>query len=139
MGGHRPVGGDRPGNLTLLTGHLNASLSNRPWLDGDAAVAAPNGPEAGKGKRSLIDKYSLLVLNKEIVQEHQEAWTGRTSPLAAKQSPRTSRRSGPEDDSAGMELRRNHYVRSRKIISLPSRAKWSIGVVGAGQRTLAVA
>jgi hypothetical protein len=75
VGGHRPVGGDRPGNLTLLTGHLNASLSNRPWLDGDAAVAAPNGPEAGKGKRSLVDKYSLLVLNKEIVQEHQEAWT----------------------------------------------------------------
>ena len=29
----------------------------------------------GKGKRSLIDKYSLLVLNIEIVQEHQEAWT----------------------------------------------------------------
>ena len=25
--------------------------------------------------RSLIDKYSLLVLNKEIVQEHHEAWT----------------------------------------------------------------
>ena len=63
------------GNLTLLTGPLNASLSNRPWLDTDAAVVAPSGPEAGKGKRSLIDKYSLLVLNKEIVQEHQEAWT----------------------------------------------------------------
>ena len=46
------------GNLTLLTGSLNASLSNRPWLDRDAAVAAPSGPEAGKGKRSLIDKYS---------------------------------------------------------------------------------
>jgi hypothetical protein len=63
------------GNLTLVTGHLNASLSNRPWLDSDAAVAAPSGPQAGKGKRSLIDKYSLLVLNKEIVQEHKEAWT----------------------------------------------------------------
>ena len=34
-----------------------------------------SGPEAGKGKRSLIDKYSLLVLNKEIVQEHEKAWT----------------------------------------------------------------
>ena len=63
------------GNLTLLTGHLNASLSNRPWLDSDAAMAAPSGPQAGKGKRSLIDKYSLLVLNKEIVQEHEQAWT----------------------------------------------------------------
>lgn len=63
------------GNLTLLTGQLNSSLSNRPWLDSDAAGIAPSGPEAGKGKRSLIDKYSLLVLNKEIVQEHQENWT----------------------------------------------------------------
>ena len=63
------------GNLTLLTGKLNASLSNRPWCDRDAAVAAPSGPEAGKGKRSLIDKYSLLVLNKEIVHGHELAWT----------------------------------------------------------------
>jgi hypothetical protein len=63
------------GNLTLLTGSLNASLSNRPWLDSDAAIVAPTGPEAGKGKRSLIDKYSLLVLNKEIVQQHPSAWT----------------------------------------------------------------
>ena len=31
--------------------------------------------EAGEGKRSLIDKYSLLVFNKEIVQEHEKAWT----------------------------------------------------------------
>ena len=63
------------GNLTLVTGNLNVSLSNRPWLDSDAAVVAPSGPQAGKGKRSLIDKYSLLVLNKEIVQEHTKAWT----------------------------------------------------------------
>jgi len=63
------------GNLTLLTGSLNASLSNRPWSDSDAAVVAPTGPEAGKGKRSLIDKYSLLVLNKEIVQQHPDSWS----------------------------------------------------------------
>lgn len=63
------------GNLTLLTGSLNASLSNRPWLDSEAAKVAPSGQEAGKGKRALIDKYSLLVLNKEIVQEHDDAWT----------------------------------------------------------------
>ncbi len=63
------------GNLTLVTGKLNQSLSNRPWLDSDAAVVAPSGPEAGKGKRSLIDKYSLLVLNKEIVQGHAASWT----------------------------------------------------------------
>lgn len=63
------------GNLTLVTGNLNASLSNRPWRDSDAVVVAPTGPEAGKGKRSLIDKYSLLVLNKEIVQQHLESWS----------------------------------------------------------------
>ena len=63
------------GNLTLLTGSLNASLSNRPWLDIDAALVASTGQEAGKGKRSLIDKYSLLVLNKEIVQDHPTVWT----------------------------------------------------------------
>jgi hypothetical protein len=63
------------GNLTLVTSRLNASLSNRPWLDSDAVAVAPGGPQAGMGKRSLIDKYSLLVLNKEIVQEHKDAWT----------------------------------------------------------------
>jgi len=63
------------GNLTLLTGRLNAPLSNRPWLDSDAAKVASSGPAAGKGKRSLIDQYSLLVLNKELVQHHPTAWT----------------------------------------------------------------
>lgn len=63
------------GNLTLVTGRLNVSLSNRPWLDSDAEAVAPSGPQAGKGKRSLIDKYSLLMLNKEIVHEHPKAWT----------------------------------------------------------------
>jgi hypothetical protein len=63
------------GNLTLVSGSLNASLSNRPWRDSDAAVVAPTGPEAGKGKRSLIDKHSLLVLNKEIVQGRADSWS----------------------------------------------------------------
>lgn len=63
------------GNLTLVTGNLNASLSNRPWLDSEATKVAPTGPQAGKGKRSLIDQYSLLVLNKQIVHHHEDAWT----------------------------------------------------------------
>lgn len=63
------------GNLTLVTGYLNVSLSNRPWLDIDGEGAGQSGQEAGKGKRSLLDKHSLLVLNKEIVQEHADAWT----------------------------------------------------------------
>jgi hypothetical protein len=40
------------GNLTLVSGSLNASLSNRPWRDSDAAVVAPTGPEAGKLART---------------------------------------------------------------------------------------
>jgi hypothetical protein len=63
------------GNLTLVTGSLNGSLSNRPWLDIDAAVVAPSGPDAGEGKRSIINRYSLLVLNKEIVEQNEDAWT----------------------------------------------------------------
>ncbi len=62
------------GNLTLVTKSLNGSLSNRPWTDSEAA-GLKDGGEAGKGKRSLIDAFSLLVLNKEIVQEHSAVWT----------------------------------------------------------------
>jgi hypothetical protein len=30
---------------------------------------------AGKGKRSLLSNYSVLVLNKKIIDEHEEEWT----------------------------------------------------------------
>ena len=63
------------GNLTLVTQKLNGSLSHRPWTDAEAAIVAPSGKEAGLGKRSLLDRYSLLVLNKELVQGHPDAWT----------------------------------------------------------------
>jgi hypothetical protein len=62
------------GNLTLVTKSLNGSLSNRPWTDEEAATLKDGG-EPGKGKRFLIDAFSLLVLNKEIVQDHLEGWT----------------------------------------------------------------
>jgi hypothetical protein len=62
------------GNLTLVTQKLNGALSDRPWTDAEARVAAPTGREAGKGKRSLLARYSLLVLNKEIVDDHTDAW-----------------------------------------------------------------
>src|SRR5690606_31499964 len=53
---HWPLGGDTTevererlihtfGNLTLLTGRLNSSLSNRPWA-----------PPEGDGKRSVLEK-----------------------------------------------------------------------------------
>jgi hypothetical protein len=66
---------DTLGNLTLVTKKLNGTLSNRPWRDEEAAVVANTGLEAGVGKRSLLNRYSLLVLNKEIVERHPESWT----------------------------------------------------------------
>ena len=63
------------GNLTLVTQKLNGSLSHRPWTDDEAAVVAPKGKEAGLGKRSLLKRYSILVLNKALVEEHPSSWT----------------------------------------------------------------
>ncbi|MGM1028982.1 MAG: DUF262 domain-containing protein [Actinomycetota bacterium] len=62
------------GNLTLVTKHLNIELSNRPWTDA-AAGGLSKGGEAGKGKRTLLHDYSLLLLSKELVQEHPDEWT----------------------------------------------------------------
>lgn len=63
------------GNLTLVTQKLNVALSNRPWTDEEASLVAPTGKDAGLGKRALLGRYSLLVLNKEIVDGHPRAWT----------------------------------------------------------------
>ncbi|MGV9613191.1 DUF262 domain-containing protein [Nocardia xishanensis] len=63
------------GNLTLVTQKLNGSLAHRPWTDSEAQSIAPTGREAGKGKRSLLSKFSLLVLNKELIDDHPDAWT----------------------------------------------------------------
>lgn len=61
------------GNLTLITKALNGSLSNRPWTDPEAD-GMKEGGWANVGKRSLLEQYSLLVLNKKILQ-HEQAWT----------------------------------------------------------------
>jgi hypothetical protein len=63
------------GNLTLVTQKLNQALSNRPWTDEEALVVAPTGQDAGLGKRSLLARYSILVLNKEIVDDGPRGWT----------------------------------------------------------------
>lgn len=63
------------GNLTLVTQKLNVALSNRPWTDAAAQRVAPNGKDAGLGKRALLGRYSILVLNKEIVDGHPDDWT----------------------------------------------------------------
>jgi hypothetical protein len=59
------------GNLTLVTGRLNPTLSNRPWT-GEEAAARGLG---GDGKRDYLLRHSQLKLNAEIVAEHQDAWT----------------------------------------------------------------
>jgi hypothetical protein len=63
------------GNLTLVTQKLNGALSIRPWTDEAALLVAPTGKDAGKGKRSLLNRYSVLLLNKDIVDPHESAWT----------------------------------------------------------------
>jgi uncharacterized protein DUF262/uncharacterized protein DUF1524 len=63
------------GNLTLVTQKLNVVLSNRPWTDEAAALVAPSGRDAGLGKRSLLGRYSILLLNKDIIDSNVEGWT----------------------------------------------------------------
>lgn len=63
------------GNLTLVTQKLNGVLLHRPWTNAQALIVAPTGKDAGLGKRSLINRYSTLVLNKEIVDDHMEQWS----------------------------------------------------------------
>ncbi|MDO8147503.1 DUF262 domain-containing protein [Isoptericola sp. b515] len=65
---------DTIGNLTLISQPLNGTLSNRPWTDAESSDLSAGG-HAGLGKRSLLAKYSLLVLSKELVDEHGTAWT----------------------------------------------------------------
>lgn len=66
---------DTFGNLTLATQKLNGSLSHRPWSDVEAKEAAPTGKHAGMGKRSLLEEYSLLAMNKTLIGGHAAAWT----------------------------------------------------------------
>jgi hypothetical protein len=66
---------DSIGNLTLVTKKLNGTLSHRPWSDAEATPIFTTGKFAGKGKRSLLSNYSVLVLNKKIIDEHEEEWT----------------------------------------------------------------
>ncbi|MBB4920014.1 DUF262 domain-containing protein [Streptosporangium saharense] len=60
------------GNLTLVNEYLNPKLSNRPWTDAEA-LAGEVDPVFGK--RTLLNKYSVLKLNSEIVAEHINSWT----------------------------------------------------------------
>jgi hypothetical protein len=59
------------GNLTLVGGRLNPTLSNRPWT-AEQAKARGLG---NHGKREYLLKHSLLKLNAELVAEHDDTWT----------------------------------------------------------------
>jgi hypothetical protein len=64
------------GNLTLVTGSLNKNLSNRPWRDEEAALVSKKGKYPGWGKRRLIGRGSILMLNKQFNNGlHAAAWT----------------------------------------------------------------
>ena len=62
------------GNLTLVTKSLNSTLSNRPWTDGETANLPGSGEDKGLGKRSLLNKYSVLMLSRPIIDEHRDTW-----------------------------------------------------------------
>ncbi|WP_315073818.1 DUF262 domain-containing protein [uncultured Microbacterium sp.] len=54
----------RLGNLTLITGSLNASVSNGPWL-GDT------------GKRAAIHRHDVFLMNRAIVDASADSWDER--------------------------------------------------------------
>lgn len=56
------------GNLTLVSGPLNASLSNAAWVD----------TPGKKGKRSALDEHTILRLNAHLVKKHEKAWDEST-------------------------------------------------------------
>jgi hypothetical protein len=59
------------GNLTLVTGKLNPTLSNRPWTDAESTAHGAGG----QGKRSYLLQHSQLKLNAHLVAENQSEWT----------------------------------------------------------------
>ncbi len=59
------------GNLTLVSGKLNPTLSNRPWADAEAGDRGLGST----GKRSYLLRHSQLTLNSEIAAGNQSSWT----------------------------------------------------------------
>lgn len=51
----------RLGNLTLLTGSLNASVSNAPWL-------------GERGKRAEMRKHDVFLMNRPVVDDSEDGW-----------------------------------------------------------------
>lgn len=61
---------DTFGNLTLLTGRLNASVSNGPW-------------SGTNGKRKALDSHSVLMLNRHLLEMAQISWADEMIALRA--------------------------------------------------------
>jgi hypothetical protein len=55
----------RIGNLTLVSGKLNPSMSNAPWLPTSTSK---------NSKRAALDVHSKLELNGKLVRNHPEKW-----------------------------------------------------------------
>jgi hypothetical protein len=53
------------GNLTLVSGKLNPSLSNAPWLSSSAST---------NSKRAALSEHSKLELHARLVRENPERW-----------------------------------------------------------------
>ncbi|WP_259064298.1 DUF1524 domain-containing protein [Microbacterium sp. AK031] len=51
----------RIGNLTLLTGSLNASVSNGAWL-------------GESGKRAALERHDAFLMNRQLVKDSADGW-----------------------------------------------------------------
>lgn len=88
------------GNLTLVTKSLNGSLSNRPWTDSQA-IGLKDGGEPSKGKRTLLSSFSLLVLNKRVVDDHPYEWTEEDIAMRSREVSNAITRIWPRPDPDG--------------------------------------
>ncbi len=73
------------GNLTVVNNRMNPALSNRPWTDGEAQARGLGR----KGKRSILDDNSVLLLNHDVIQGNIDDWreasiVHRTRSLSAR-------------------------------------------------------
>ncbi len=62
------------GNLTLVSGKLNPTLSNAAWLDNEKGT---------RGKWSALDEHAKLQLNGRIVKKFPQAWDESTIKVRA--------------------------------------------------------
>lgn len=74
------------GNLTLLTGKINSKASNGPWSGGD-------------GKRALLEKHDVLILNRELLKKGGEQWTDQAIRARTKEIVRLIIRIWPVPDN----------------------------------------